>query len=61
MRMNLLEWIRDEGEVVASWGQARLIKYLNGKVELSGGSEQERAEAREWVSLFWHEAVIRER
>jgi hypothetical protein len=32
--------------------------YLNGKTELRGGSEQDRAEAREWVSLFWHVAVV---
>ena len=61
MRMNFFARFMDEGEVVARWGQAKLIKYLNGKVELRGGSQQERAEAREWVSLFWHEAVIVER
>jgi hypothetical protein len=49
---------KDEGEVVASWGDAQLIRYLNGKTELRGGSEQDRAEAREWISLFWHEAVV---
>ena len=47
-----------EGEVVASWGEAQLIKYLDGRTELRGGSEQDRAEAREWISLFWHEAVV---
>jgi hypothetical protein len=49
---------KDEGEVMASWGEARLIKYLDGKTELRGGSDQDRAEAREWMSLFWHEAVV---
>lgn len=28
---------KDEGEVVASWGEAKLIKYLSGKSELRGG------------------------
>ena len=51
---------RDEGEVMASWGEARLIKYLDGRSELPGGSDQDRAKAREWMSLFWHEAVGRE-
>ena len=37
-----------------------MIKYLNGKLELRGGSDQDRAEAREWMSLFWHEAAVRE-
>jgi hypothetical protein len=48
---------KDEGEVMASWGKARLIKYLDGRSELRGGSDQDRAKAREWMSLFWHEAV----
>ena len=47
---------KDEGEVVASWGQAQLIKYLDGKSELKGGSKEDRL-AEEWMSLFWHEAV----
>jgi len=45
--------------VVAYFEQAQLIKFLDGKVELRGGSDQDRAEAREWMSLFWHEAVAR--
>ncbi len=51
---------KDEGKVLASWGEAQLIRYLNGKTELRGGSEQDRAEAREWMSMFWHEAGVRE-
>jgi hypothetical protein len=43
---------------VAAWGEAQLIKYLDGKTELRGGSDQDRAEAREWMSLFWHEGVV---
>jgi hypothetical protein len=34
-----------------------LIKLLDGKLELKGGSKKER-EAREWLSVFWHEAVV---
>ena len=49
---------KDEGEVVASWGNAQLIKYLDGRSELRGGSKEDRAEAREWRSLFWHESVV---
>jgi hypothetical protein len=49
---------KDQGEVMASWGEARLIKYLDGRTELRGGSNQDRAEAREWISLFWHEGVV---
>ena len=47
----------DEGEVVASWGEAKLIKYLSGKSELKGGSEQDQAEARDWIARFWNNDV----
>ena len=51
---------RNEGEIVAAWGEARLIRYLDGKTELRGGSKEERLAAQEWISLFWHEAVVGE-
>lgn len=59
MRMRFFPLFKDEGEVVAYFGQARLIKFLDGKLELRGGSARDHAEAREWMSLFWHEAVFR--
>jgi len=52
---------RDEGEVIAAWGEARLVKYLDGRLVLEGGSKEERGEAREWISMFWHEAVTSEK
>jgi hypothetical protein len=57
---NLFPLFKDEGEVIASWGQAKLIKRLDGQLELKGGSKEDRGEAREWLSLFWHEAVVKE-
>ena len=60
MKMKFFPPYKDEGEVVASWGQAQLIRFLDGKTELRGGSDQDRAEAREWLSVFWHEAVVRD-
>ena len=51
---------RAEGEVIASFGNAKLINLLNGKLELRGGSDEDRAEAREWMSLFMHSVVHRE-
>ncbi len=60
MKMKFFPPFKDEGEVMASWGEAQLIKYLDGKPELRGGSEQDRAEAREWMSMFWNEAVAGE-
>ena len=47
-----------QGEVIASWGEAKLVKNLDGKLELRGGSKEDRGEAREWISMFWHEAVV---
>ena len=43
---------KDEGDVTASWGEARLIKYLDGKLVLKGGSKEDRMAAREWISMF---------
>jgi hypothetical protein len=51
---------KDEGEVMARFGNALLIRFLDGKLELSGGSNEDRATAREWMSMFWHEAVLSE-
>jgi hypothetical protein len=60
MKLKFFSMFRNEGEVVASWGQASLIKYLDGKIVLKGGTKEDRLAAHEWVSLFWHEAVVRE-
>ena len=43
---------------MALWGQAQLIKYLNGTSELKGGTKEDRLAAQEWMSLFLHEAVV---
>jgi hypothetical protein len=58
MKLKFFPPFKDEGELIASWGEAQLIKYLDGKVELRGGSKEDRLAAREWISLFWHEAVV---
>jgi hypothetical protein len=51
---------KDEGELIASWGEARLIKYLDGKLVLKGGSKEDLVEAREWISMFLNDKVVRE-
>lgn len=59
MKLNLLAWLkRDEGETLAYFGAARLIRKPAGKIELVGGPPDDRAVAREWVSLFLHEATV---
>ena len=52
---------KTEGELIASWDDAKLIKALDGKYELVGGTKQGLTAAREWISLFMPDAVIRER
>jgi hypothetical protein len=37
-----------------------LIKYLDGKLVLKGGSKEDRIAAREWISIFLNDAVVRE-
>jgi hypothetical protein len=59
MKLNFFPPFQDEGEVVAAWGQAQLIKYLDGKTELRGGSAQDRAEAKERMSVFLRSAAFR--
>ena len=45
---------------MASWGEARLINYLDGKLVLKEGSKEDLMEAREWISMFLNDAVVRE-
>jgi hypothetical protein len=45
-------------EVIARFGKATLLKQPNGSWKLQGGSEEDRLSAREWISLFRHEAVV---
>lgn len=47
--------------LVARFGAAALIRARDGRFEVRGGSRSEHLEAREWVSLFQHEAVIRQK
>jgi hypothetical protein len=56
---NFFPEFKREGEVIAIFGQARLVKTVDFKYELRGGSDEDRAEAREWISMFMHDVVIR--
>jgi hypothetical protein len=46
-------------KVVASFGAARLVQTGEGYYELRGGSAEDHTLAKEWISLFMHEAVPR--
>src|SRR5260221_42266 len=45
--MRFFPEFKDEGEVVASFGSATLIRFLDGKTELRGGSNDDRTAASE--------------
>jgi hypothetical protein len=53
-------WFKDNGEVIAVFGHAQLVRYLDGKCELRRGSKEDRLAAKEWISMFWHEIVVKE-
>jgi hypothetical protein len=55
--IGILSAIQRRRRVDCFMGEARLIKYLDGKVELKGGSKEDSLAAQEWISLFWHVAV----
>ena len=50
--------IRNRESTLAVFGSARLVKHLDGRLELLGGTPDDRRAAREWCSLFLHEAAI---
>jgi hypothetical protein len=50
--------LMSEGEVIAHFGSAKLVKRLDCRFELRGGSAEDHLAAREWISLFMHEAVL---
>ena len=45
--------------LVARFGRAKLLSRADGRVELRGGTSADRTEAKEWISLFMHDAVPR--
>lgn len=49
---------KDEAEIVAFWDEAGLIKFLEAKMELKGGSKDDRFAAEEWISQFRREAAV---
>jgi hypothetical protein len=46
------------GETIAIFGAARLIKTLDGKIELIGGTADDHAAARGWCTLFAPDIVF---
>jgi hypothetical protein len=50
---------RKSERVIATFGQATLVSLSDGGIEIRGGQLPDRTAAREWISLFMHEAVPR--
>jgi hypothetical protein len=45
--------------IVTTFGQARLVVLPDATMELRGGRSDDRTAAKEWISLFMHEAVLK--
>ena len=59
MKMKKFLWFpKLEGETIAMSGAARLVRNLDGRHELIGGTNEQHAAAREWISLFAHDIVL---
>ncbi len=58
--MRFFPQFKDEGTVIAIFGEAKLVKFLDGKYELQGGSKEDRISTREWISMFCHDVVVHE-
>ena len=54
----LLSERADGGEVIALFGDAKLVKTIDSKYELRGGSKGDRTAAQEWISMFMHEMIL---
>jgi hypothetical protein len=53
MRNELLgHAIRPQETLIASFGGAQILKHLNGKLEIRGGTEDEKAQAHDWMRRF---------
>jgi hypothetical protein len=59
MKLKFLDQTQRRGqELIARFGHASLVKLSDGQWRLQGGTEEDRHTAREWISLFMHEAVV---
>jgi hypothetical protein len=60
MKNRIKQFIEPKAEwTITTFGGAKLVSLRDGSVELRGGKAEERTAAKEWISLFMHEAVPR--
>ena len=57
MKLKFLKF-GNTGRTIQSFGQARLVRHVNGQHELIGGTRSDFIAAKEWISLFGHEIVL---
>jgi hypothetical protein len=55
---NVLTKSKTQLRVVASFGRANLVRIVGANYELRGASADDLTAAKEWVSLFMHEACV---
>lgn len=48
----------DRTHTVMLFGQAKLVQVAENKLVLKGGNKDDQTEAKEFVSLFMHEATL---
>ena len=54
----MLQKFINTGRIIQWFGEARLVRYANGRYELVGGTRADFTAAKEWVSLFGHEIIL---
>jgi hypothetical protein len=59
MKMKTLsDRLEIQDPVIALFGRAKLVKKSRSRFELIGGEPSDVTEAKEWISLFLHEAIL---
>ena len=48
----------DRNQAIMQFGQAQLVRNPAGNLELQGATAEEQTAAKEYISLFMHEAVV---
>ncbi len=52
------ESLKNDGRVIAQFGRARLVRRSDGGFEVMGGTISDHTDAKQWISLFLHEAAV---
>jgi hypothetical protein len=50
--------LQTDRRIIAHFGRGALIRQRNGACQLAGGTPDDYTEAKEWISLFMHDAVL---